>query len=123
MCNTVGGFCITSGALATVNSAIELDFTNYELISKSVEKIQTGNIAREQIKSLLKAGKITAGHKTKFKEQAREMYSCFLTAMKAKSPGNKPLSNHISCLNPSLMLEEPDFAKQSFISMWFVQEA
>ena len=37
--------------------------------------------------------------------------------MKTKSPGNKPLSKHIKCLNPGQIVEDPDFAAECFSEM------
>ena len=67
-------FFIKSQILDTVKeSALELNFSNFSEVSKSVDKIQTGKVARDEIKTLLKDGKITETDKIEFKEQGRAM--------------------------------------------------
>ena len=121
LCNHIASLFIRSTAIEDKDSALELEFTNYdnEEVAKPVDKVITGNIAREQIRSLISDKKITTEDKLKFKEEAREMYTIFLTHMKEKSPGRLPLTKYIRCLNPELMKESKnkDFVVENFSKM------
>ena len=117
LCNNIAGFYIKATKLEAANHAIKLDVSNYNEVSKSIEKVQTGKEARDEINALLAAGTITADDKKQFKTEARDMYACYLKFMQEKSPANIPLCRYLRCLNPEFIVQSPEKAKGAFCRM------
>ena len=102
--------------LSETNKKVEpmqMNFSDPKILKKYYH-IKTGREVRTHLNILQDQDKLTTAELVNFKEGCRSMYIAFLEHMKIKSPLNKTLANYITCLNPTVMVEEPALAEKRF---------